>query len=61
MPVERCTVGGKPGYRYGSSGKCYHYMPGNATSRNRAKARAKAQGQAIRASGYTENRRKRKR
>lgn len=47
MPVERCTVKGKPGYRYGKTGKCYPYTPGNKASRERAKARARAQGLAI--------------
>jgi len=23
MPVERCTINGKRGYRWGKSGKCY--------------------------------------
>ncbi len=47
MPVERCTARGKPGYRYGKDGKCYPYTPGNKASRERAKARAQAQGVAI--------------
>ena len=54
MPVERVTVGGRPGYRWGQSGKVYLYTPGSATSRARAYALATQQGQAARAAGYTE-------
>ena len=52
MPVKRCQSGGKPGYRWGDSGKCYTYTAGDAASRERAKKKATAQGQAARASGY---------
>ena len=54
MPVERVTVGGRPGYRWGKSGKVYLYAPGSTTSRARAYALATRQGQAARAAGYTE-------
>lgn len=54
MPVERVTVGGKPGYRWGRSGKAYLYTTGSATSRARAYALATRQGQAARAAGATE-------
>lgn len=47
MPVERCTIKGKPGYRYGKTGTCYLYTSGNKASRERAKAQARAQGLAI--------------
>lgn len=47
MPVERCTVNGKPGYRYGKTGKCYTYTPGNKQSRKKAKQKAIDQGLAI--------------
>ena len=43
MPVRRCTKDGKKGWRWGS-GKCY--------TGQGAKAKAKQQGRAIRASGY---------
>ena len=46
MPVERVTVGGRPGYRWGREGKAYLYTPGSATSRARAYALATKQGQA---------------
>ena len=54
MPVERVTVNGKPGYRWGNSGKVYLYTAGSATSRARAYALATRQGQAARAAGHTE-------
>lgn len=47
MPLERCTSGGRPGYRWGKHGKCYTYTPGNARSRSVARARAMRQGRAI--------------
>ena len=42
MPVKKCTSGGKKGYKFGNSGKCFT-GPG-------AKAKASKQGQAINAS-----------
>jgi len=47
MPIQRTTVRGKPAYRYGKTGKPYSYTPGNKASRERAKAKARAQGVAI--------------
>lgn len=52
MPVMKCSSGGKPGYKWGKSGKCYTYTPGDKKSRERAKAKAKQQARAIYASGY---------
>lgn len=52
MPVERGKDSQGPYYRWGKSGKKYHYESGNADSRDRAKERAKKQGRAARASGY---------
>ena len=46
MPVERVTVDGRPGYRWGATGKAYLYTPGSATSRARAYTLATRQGQA---------------
>lgn len=42
MPVKRCTSGGKRGWKYGDSGKCY--------TGEGAKARAERQMRAIKAS-----------
>ena len=55
MPVQRCTLNGKPGFRWGKSGKCYTYDPGSETSKNRAKKKAILQGAAIKASGFKED------
>ena len=54
MPIKACRSGGKPGYKFGDSGTCYTYTPGNEASRNRAKSKAQRQERAIRASGYKE-------
>ena len=56
MPVERATVDGQPGYRWGQTGKVYTYTAGSATSRARAYASAARQGVAARASGYEPDR-----
>jgi hypothetical protein len=42
MPVKKCRSGGKPGKKYGATGKCYTGK-GSAT-------KAKRQGRAIKAS-----------
>jgi hypothetical protein len=47
MPVERCSEDGKPGWRWGSAGKCYTYAPGDEDSSNEAKRKAHVQGAAI--------------
>jgi hypothetical protein len=47
MPVQPCHEDGKPGYRWGESGKCYTYTPGDEESRERARALAERQGRAI--------------
>lgn len=52
MPVTSCQENGKPGYRWGSSGKCYTYTAGNESSKNRARSSAERQGRAARAGGY---------
>lgn len=54
MPVESCQLNGKPGFRWGSSGKCYTYTEGDKASMDRAKQKAGKQGQAAHASGYQE-------
>ena len=47
MPVQRCQLDGKPGYKWGKQGKCYTYTAGDAASRGRAKQKATKQGLAI--------------
>lgn len=49
MPVMSCSKGGKPGYKWGKSGKCYTYISGNEASKKRAHDKASAQGAAIHA------------
>lgn len=47
MPVMECREDNKPGYRYGQSGKCYVYTPGNEEERKEAKRKAYIQAAAI--------------
>ena len=47
MPLRKCSSKGKPGYKWGNSGKCYTYTSGNETSRKKAKQKAIIQGTAI--------------
>lgn len=54
MPVIKCSENGRPGWKWGSSGKCYTYTPGNAESSKQAHAKVVKQGQAARAAGYRE-------
>jgi len=44
MPLMRCTVNGKAGWKFGASGKCYAGKAG--------KAKAALQGRAIEASKH---------
>lgn len=54
MPIEECHLEGKPGYRYGSGGKCYTYDPDDPASKERAHKKAEEQGRAIEASRHSE-------
>lgn len=47
MPVEDCQSDGKPGRRWGGSGKCYTYGPGTGRTRDDAEKLAARQGRAI--------------
>jgi len=47
MPVQRCVLNGKMGYKWGESGKCYTYETGNEQQREEAERKAIQQGQAI--------------
>jgi hypothetical protein len=53
MPIKRCQLNGKPGYRWGTTGTCYTYTPGNEADRGRAVKRAEQQGRAIEASKHS--------
>jgi len=50
MPVRGCHQGGKPGYQYGESGKCYTYAPGDEAGRKAAEAKAYKQAAAVKSS-----------
>lgn len=54
MPIQRCQENGLPGFRWGESGKCYTYHPGNAKERAEARLKAELQGKAVLASGWRE-------
>ena len=47
MPILKCQKDGKPGFKWGKSGKCYTYTPNDKISRKRAKSKAIKQGLAI--------------
>ncbi len=48
MPIKQCSdKDGKPGFKYGDSGHCYTYTPGDEASKKAAKSKAVKQGQAI--------------
>lgn len=51
MPVQACQTEGKPGFKWGEQGKCFLYERNDPESKERARARAAAQGQAIKAAG----------
>ena len=46
MPVMQCTEEGKPGWKFGESGKCYTYTENDKQSEATAKLRAAKQGAA---------------
>lgn len=47
MPINSCSDGDKPGYKWGDAGKCYIYDPNSDSSKTSAKKKALAQGVAI--------------
>ena len=55
MPIISCELDGKPGYKWGQSGKCYTFTPGDVDDMKSARSMASAQGTAAYASGYTED------
>lgn len=44
MPLKKCQINNKPGYKWGDAGKCYDYEPENSDSISNAKKKAIAQG-----------------
>lgn len=49
MPVQQCQQDSKPGYKWGTEGKCYTYDPNSARSKAAARLKAEAQGRAVKA------------
>ena len=47
MPIKECQDNGKPGLKWGDSGKCYTYTPKDEVSRRKAKKSAITQGIAV--------------
>lgn len=47
MPLERCQTDGRPGWKWGESGKCYVYTAGNEESESAARKKAMAQASAM--------------
>ena len=47
MPVQACTLAGRPGFKWGQGGRCYTYTPGDERGRDAAKQLAFKQGLAI--------------
>jgi hypothetical protein len=47
MPLTRCSEDGKPGWKWGESGKCYTFTRGDAASERAARKKARDQAVAI--------------
>lgn len=47
MPLNRCELDGKPGWKWGDSGRCYVYTAGNESSEMDARKKAMAQAAAM--------------
>lgn len=47
MPLNQCESDGKPGWKWGDSGKCFVYTAGNEASSNAAKKKALGQASAM--------------
>ena len=54
MPLQRCEVRGRSGWRWGSKGKCYTYNENDERSERRAKSRAKAEASKPKAANYSD-------
>jgi len=44
MPIQSCSINGKPGYKWGNQGKCYTYNPKSKASQIKARNKARHQG-----------------
>jgi hypothetical protein len=54
MPIRECTDGGRPGYQWGDSGKCFTH-DGSDEGKRRAHRQAEEQAAAAYANGYVGN------
>ncbi len=54
MPLMKCQEGGKSGWKYGDSGKCYTHEPGDKAGEATAKLKASKQGVAEKLNGSKE-------
>lgn len=54
MPIQECKENGKPGFKYGKSGKCYVYESGNESAKESARDKARKQGAAVKLSQMRE-------
>lgn len=52
MPIKKCSLDGKPGWKWGDEGTCYTYDPESASGSTVAKAKATKQAAAAYANGY---------
>lgn len=55
MPIQKCSEDGRPGWKWGESGKCYTYDPDSAGGSAVAKAKAIKQAVAIQTHGNKNN------
>ena len=47
MAVNECQLNGKPAFKWGKTGECFTYNPGDESSKDRARQKAVDQGIAI--------------
>ena len=47
MPIQECQVEGKPGFKWGNSGKCYTYDKDSDASKKTARKECMRQGVVI--------------
>jgi len=53
MPITKCNMDEKPGYRWGKAGTCYPYVKGDVASEAAAKKKATDQGKSIESNKVT--------
>ena len=60
MPVKTCEDDGRPGYKWGSKGKCYTYATGDDAGRKKAKEKAKKAKKTVTKAFSTKKKKKKK-